>query len=263
MTPAHATPSIDVHALHATIAGRTLLEDITFSVQAGELLAIVGRNGAGKSTLLKHLTGELRARGVQLFGLPLERHAPARLARQRAVLPQNTPLTFAYDVLDVVLLGRLPHGRGETPADRDIARACLDRVGLSGFEGRNILTLSGGEQQRVHLARVLAQLHGTPGPRALLLDEPTSALDLAHQHAALRTALSLCDEGVAVIAVLHDLNLAAQYARRVLMLDAGRVRAWGTPHDVLTPAHIQAAFGHPVLVTPHPCLQCPLIISAS
>lgn len=249
------------------VSGRDLLQSVTFGLGGGELLAVLGRNGAGKSTLLRHLTGELGKRGVQLFGQPLREHAPADLARRRAALPQQTPLTFAYEVLDVVLLGRIPHGRRETGEDREVARAALAQVGLPGFEHRNILTLSGGEQQRVHLARVLAQLWAdpaTPGPppRVLLLDEPTSSLDLAHQHATLRLARDLCAQGVGVIAVLHDLNLAAQYADRILLLSGGRVTALGTPEEVLTPELIEDAYGHRVAVTPHPCLKCPLVVSA-
>lgn len=260
-------PLVEVADLNYSVSGRELLRNITFRLTDGELLAVLGRNGAGKSTLLRHLTGELGKEGVRMFGQPLREYAAADLARRRAALPQQTPLTFAYEVLDVVLLGRIPHGRRETPEDREIARAALARVGLAGFEHRNILTLSGGEQQRVHLARVLAQLWADPAApeqpaRVLLLDEPTSSLDLAHQHATLRLARELCTQGVGVIAVLHDLNLAAQYADRVLIVAGGRVTALGTPEAVLTPAIIEEAFGHRVAVTPHPCLNCPLIVSA-
>ncbi|WP_407928443.1 heme ABC transporter ATP-binding protein [Deinococcus aquaedulcis] len=255
-------PVAQVAALDYTVAGREVLRGVSLSLQAGELLAVLGRNGAGKSTLLAHLSGDLRARGVQLFGQPLPPRRPRELARRRAVLPQHTAVPFAAEVLDIVLLGRIPHGRRETPADRAMAADCLARVGLAGFGARSIQTLSGGEQQRVHLARTLAQLSGTAGDRVLLLDEPTASLDLAHQHATLRLARDLCAEGVGVLAVLHDLNLAAQYADRVLLLAGGEVLAWGPPAAALTPAHIQAAYGHEVLVTRHPCLDCPLIVSA-
>lgn len=255
-------PLVEVADLSYTVAGRALLAGVSLHLARGELLAVLGRNGAGKTTLLRHLSGELSSRGVRLFGQPPHAQAPTPLARRRAVLPQSTPLSFAHEVLDVVLLGRIPHGRAESAADREIAVACLARVGLGGYETRNILTLSGGEQQRVHLARTLAQLHGTRESRVLLLDEPTASLDLAHQHATLRLARELGAEGVGVLAILHDLNLAAQYADRVLLLEGGRVRACGTPQDVLTPANIAHAFGHEVVVTRHPCLECPLIVSA-
>lgn len=258
-----ATPSIRVTDLNYSIAGRELLHKLKFHLQSGEMLTVLGRNGAGKSTLLKHLTGELGKGGVELFGQSLRDIKPTEAAKRRAVLPQQTPLSFAYEVLDVVLLGRIPHGQRETAEDRAIAAACLERVGLAGYETRNVLTLSGGEQQRVHLARTLAQLHGVTGERVLLLDEPTASLDLAHQHATLRLARELCKEGVGVLAVLHDLNLAAQYADRVLMLSEGHIIACDHPAAALTCDTIHAAYGHEVLVTKHPCLNCPLIVSAN
>lgn len=261
MTISHAP--IRVTDLNYSVAGRELLKKLNFYLKRGELLAVLGRNGAGKSTLLKHLTGELGKSGVELFGRPLREIPASEAARKRAVLPQQTPVSFAYEVLDVVLLGRIPHGQRETAEDRAIAAACLERVGLSGYETRNIQTLSGGEQQRVHLARTLAQLHGVTGERVLLLDEPTASLDLAHQHATLRLARQLCAEGVGVLAVLHDLNLAAQYADRVLLLSEGRIIACDQPAAALTCDTIHAAYGHEVLVTAHPCLNCPLIVSAN
>ncbi|GHF85507.1 hemin import ATP-binding protein HmuV [Deinococcus ficus] len=258
-----AAPPLSVTDLSFTVAGRDLLRELSFHLAAGEVLAVLGRNGAGKSTLLRHLTGELGQGGVQLFGQPLRAVNRAEAARRRAVLPQHTAASFAFEVLDVVLLGRIPHGQRETTHDRRVAAECLARVGLAGYETRNIQTLSGGEQQRVHLARTLAQLHGVTGDRVLLLDEPTASLDLAHQHATLRLARTLGREGVGVLAVLHDLNLAAQYADRVLVLSGGRIVACDRPAAALTGETIRAAYGHEVIVTQHPCLHCPLIISAT
>ena len=256
---------LEVQDLSFTIQGKRLLDQVRLDLAAGEFLAVLGRNGAGKSTLLKHLSGETPASTgvIRLFGTDLKTQRVRDLATRRAVLAQHTQLDFGYDVIDVVLLGRLPHlKRGaESEADRVIARRCLARVGLGEYAGRNYLTLSGGEQQRVHLARVLAQLEGTEGPRALLLDEPTSSLDLAHQHMVLEAARSLSAEGVGVLAILHDLNLAALYADRVLMLSGGRVSAYGTPGEVLVAETIEAAFGHPVTVLRHPEVGCPLVVS--
>ena len=258
-------PVLRVSELSYSVAGKQLLREVGFALARGELLVVLGRNGAGKSTLLAHLTGELGRRGVELFGQPLAQVAPAQAARRRAVLPQSTPVPFASEVLDIVLLGRIPHAAREGQLDRDIAAACLARVGLAGYETRNIQTLSGGEQQRVHLARTLAQLQGgdPAADRALLLDEPTASLDLAHQHGALRLARELCAQGVGVIAVLHDLNLAAQYADRMLVLADGAVIACGPPEQALTPEHVRAAYGHEVAVLRHPCLDCLLVVSAS
>lgn len=256
-------PLLRVRDLGYSVAGRELLRQVSLNLEAGELLVVLGRNGAGKSTLLGHLSGELHGRGVELFGQPLNHHKASETAKRRAVLPQQTAISFAFEVLDIVLLGRIPHGGRETLGDRAIAAKCLERVGLGGYETRNIQTLSGGEQQRVHLARTLAQLEGAGRERVLLLDEPTASLDLAHQHSTLRLARELCAEGVGVLAILHDLNLAAQYADRVLVLADGAVLVHDTPAAALTCQTIHAAYGHEVLVTRHPCLNCPLIVSAS
>ncbi len=265
--PHASEPSlIEVNGLSFSIAGKTLLEQIELDLAQGELLVVVGCNGAGKSTLLKNITGELSGRGdVQVFGESLDAHRPRELARRRAVLAQHTHLSFGYEVEEVVLLGRIPHQRRqvESDEDREIARESLRRVGLESYASRNYLTLSGGEQQRVHLARVLAQLAGTKGDRLLLLDEPTSSLDLAYQHQVLRLSRELCAEGVGVLAVLHDLNLASQYADKVAVLAGGRILAYGTPFSVLTPETVRTAFGHEVMVVNHPCLNCPLIVSAT
>ncbi len=257
---------VSVHALDVTIAGRRLLEQVELDLRAGELLVIAGRNGAGKSTLLKNISGELQGRGdIRLFGQQLERQRLRDLARQRAVLAQHTQLSFGYEVEEVVLLGRIPHQvrQVETQEDRRLAAEALERVGLSDLARRNYLTLSGGEQQRVHLARVLAQLSGTDGDSLLLLDEPTSSLDLAYQHQVLRLARDLGQNNVGVLAVLHDLNLGAQYADRLLMLADGGVLAYGSPREVLQPETIFRAFGHEVLVIDHPTLGFPLVVSAS
>ena len=259
------TAMLDVHGLDCLVGRIPLLTGLHFTLAPGEVLAVIGRNGAGKSTLFKHLTGELPVRGgeVRLFGTPLEAHGAGDLARQRAVVPQTTHLPFSYEVLEVVLMGRIPHLRQRAESDEDvtIARECLERVGLGGQEARDYQTLSGGEQQRVHIARALAQLHGTPGPRLLLMDEPTSSLDVAHQHQTLQLVKALAREGVAALLILHDLNLVAQYADRVLVLAERRALAWGAPGEVMTSELLGRAFGYPMTTLPHPWLSCPLIVS--
>lgn len=257
---------LKVSELDVSVAGRALLREVSLNLRSGELVVIVGRNGAGKSTLLRHISGELRSLGdIEVFGQRLAGQNLQELARRRAVLAQLTNLHFGYEVEEVVLLGRIPHQtrQVETTDDVRLARQSLARVGLEHMVQRNYLTLSGGEQQRVHLARVLAQLAGVSGDRLLLLDEPTSSLDIAYQHEVLRLARELGREGVGVLAVLHDLNLAAQYADRVLVLADGRVTAFGPPREVLSSEVVAEAFGHEVLVIDHPTLGVPLIISAS
>lgn len=235
--------------------GRRLLGDVTHALEPGRVTVLLGANGAGKTSLVRLMSGEWRpTAGRALWdGAPLERQPREALARRRAVVSQHMPLAFPLTVLDVVMLGRLPHG---TPGHRDefVSRESLDLVGLSAFADRMYETLSGGERQRVHLARALAQLHEARerGSGVLLLDEPTAHLDLAQQRRTLTLARNLADQGVAVLAVLHDLNLAAACADAVLLLCGGRLVAAGSPSCVLTCTLLQAAFGVPVDVVHRP-----------
>jgi iron complex transport system ATP-binding protein len=251
---------------NATVAvgGKCLLEKVSYRLAAGEMLAVLGANGAGKSTLLKTLAGERipNAGEVRLRGRPMGDWAPIELARQRAVLPQSSSLAFPFAVEEVVMMGRAPHVAGvESERDRKLAREAMRQADIAHLARRNYLTLSGGEQQRVHWARVLAQLAGTEGSRFLLLDEPVSSLDMTHQHRCLELARQLTRQGVGVLAVLHDLNLAAMYADRVLLLRAGKPSAEGTPESVFTPEKIEWTFDCRVRVERHPTRHCPLIVA--
>jgi iron complex transport system ATP-binding protein len=248
------------------IGDATLVEDASAAIRPGALTAIIGPNGAGKTTLLRVASGELApvAGTVQMDDQALDALPPRRQARRRAVLPQQSQLHFAFAVLEVVLMGRTPHLQGaETKHDWQVAEAALEAVGMAGFAERSFPTLSGGEQQRVHLARALAQIWTPPadGNRYLLLDEPTASLDLAHQHNVLQTARRLAIEGVGVLAILHDLNLAAQYADHVVVMQQGRVHTQGAPETVFTPSCIHDVFGWPVCILDHPTQSCPLIVS--
>lgn len=246
-----------------------LLDGVTLGVSPGELVAVLGPNGAGKSTLLKVASGERRPDGgrVLLDGDPLPALAPDRLAARRAVMPQHSALAFGFTAREVAMLGRTPFARLAPPAEHDrVTDAALLEVGVAGLAARRYPTLSGGEAQRVHLARALAQLDAPEAARPnrpgyLLLDEPTSSLDLAHQHTVLRAARRRAEAGFGVLAVLHDLNLAAQYADRLAVLRAGRLVGDGSPAEVLTPALIHTAFEVPAMVVPHPCHACPLVVA--
>lgn len=247
------------------IGQKELLKDIEFSLSKGEMLIVIGRNGAGKSTFLKHLTNEIShsASFIEVFQKPIKEFKEKELAQVRAILAQSTSLTFGYEVIEVVLLGRIPHNAkgNDSRKDYKIAKESLAKVGLSGYESRNYLTLSGGEQQRVHLARTLAQISETGKDRIFLLDEPTNSLDIAHQYSTLKLVKELSKEGVGTLAILHDLNLAAQFADKIIILHNGTIGAYGTPKEVLTKENILETFGHEVIVSNHPTIDCPLIIS--
>ena len=228
--------------------GRALLDGVSLTLRPGEVVAVVGPNGAGKSTLLRALAGELApaAGSVTVEGRPARDWGPLALARRRAVVSQSVSLAFPMTAGDVAALGRLPwHGTPAAARDAEAVSAALSRAGVAHLAQRIHATLSGGEAQRVGIARALAQLDDAAPPRALLLDEPTASLDAAHRGALLRTLRSLAAEGTAVLAVLHDLNEAAFVADRVAVLAEGRIVAEGPPAEVLTPARMAAIYGAP------------------
>lgn len=228
----------------ATKGDRTLLEDVSLDVNPGLLTVIVGPNGAGKSTFLKILSGDVApsSGAVLLNGRPLPVWDVGELARQRAVLPQTPELAFAFRAWDVVALGRHPHRHGVSRDVDDAAiAAAMHATETRAFASRDCTTLSGGELQRVHLARVLAQISGSTQsaePRFLLLDEPVSSLDLFYQHAILAQARRAARAGVGVVVVLHDLNLAAAYADQIAVLWRGHIDRVGATEEVLTAERI-------------------------
>lgn len=218
---------------------RRLLDAVDIDVVPGQLTAVIGPNGAGKSTLLKVLSGDIRPQSgtVHFDGKRLSDWRCDALARQRAVLPQTPELAFHFQVRDVVALGRHPHAGHSTAASNACAiHDAMEAAAVMPLAGQDCHVLSGGERHRTHYARVLAQLWNETSdlPRILLLDEPTAGLDLFHQHAILAKARTLATQGVGVLAVLHDLNLAARYADRVVLIVRGRIAANGAPFDVMT-----------------------------
>lgn len=222
-----------------------LLQGVRLRLAPGEVGAILGPNGAGKSTLLSVLAG-LRAPDtgrVTLNGLPVTPSQVHQLARHRAVLPQETAVAFDFRVQEVVELGRYPHHHQPSKNESAIVQAAMQATGVATMAGRSIASLSGGERARAQLARVMAQIweHSADGAsRWLLLDEPTAALDLRHQHETLGTVQRWArEQGVGVLAVLHDPNLALRYADRVWVLDGGVLQASGHPARVLRPALVQ------------------------
>lgn len=239
-----------------------VLSDIDLTLEPGRMLGVLGPNGAGKSTLVGALCGELKPTQGQLWldDRPLTHWTGPQRARRLAVLPQSSTLSFAFKVQEVVAMGRLPHDGGQQ-RDAEIIQAALEAADALHLHDRSYLALSGGERQRVHLARVLAQLWPGEGGQTLLLDEPTSMLDPLHQHTTLQAVRGFADRGGAVMVILHDLNLAARYCDRLLLLESGRPFASGTPEEVLVPDALKAVFGLEVLVQRHPERGHPLIIA--
>ena len=226
--------SIEVADLRVTLDGAPILHGVDVTVAAGEWVTIIGPNGAGKSTLLRAVGGLLPFAGtVTIGGTSLSRLPRRARARRVATVLQTPVVPPGMAVLDYVLLGRTPYIpplARESATDLAVVREVLDRLDLSGFAARRLETLSGGERQRVFLARALAQ-----GASVLLLDEPTSALDIGHQQEVLELVDRLRREGaLTVLATMHDLTTAGEYADRLVLLAGGRVAAAGAPAEVLT-----------------------------
>ncbi len=239
-----------------------VLRDVELTVHPGEVLAVVGPNGVGKSTLVRAASGVLPVlKGrILIDGRDLQRMTPAQRARYVAVVPQATSLPGAFTALQVVLAGRTPYLgwlEREGPADLEIALRAMERTATGDFMDRRVDELSGGEQQRLLIARALAQ-----AASVMVLDEPTAHLDLRHQDGVLQLVRDLAlQEGLAVMITLHDLNLVARYADRVALLSNGRVRKVGLPAEVLTPDELQAVYGVRIHVMTHPIHGTPLVLS--
>jgi iron complex transport system ATP-binding protein len=235
---------IELRDVTVEYRGRAVVRGVDLDIAAGERVALIGPNGAGKSTLLRVLTGLVRpaAGRASLGGVPIERLDRGAIARRLAVVPQQATLPFATRVEEVVALGRLPHEdpfRGARPADRAAIAAAIERVGVGHLLGRDARELSLGERQLVLLALAVAQ--ATP---VLVLDEPTVHLDLRHQVGTMELLVDLnVRDRTTILAVLHDLGLAAIFFPRLVLIDAGRIVADGTPAEVLTPDRIRDVFG--------------------
>lgn len=239
--------AIDVHLSYG---GRRVLQGIQLRAQPGRLLALIGPNGAGKSSLLAVMAGLRRPSlgEMQLDGRPVHAWASHELARRRAMLSQRVQLGFAFRVEEVVMLGRSPHGTlSRREADLSIVDAAMQATRVLHLRSRSYLALSGGEQQRVQLARVLAQIWDCrEAPAWLLLDEPEAGLDIAHQHDMLLHAQAWARQGFGVVVVLHDLNLAARYADDIALLAQGRLIRHGEPTHALEADVLSRVYGMPL-----------------
>lgn len=234
---------LDIDEVTIEAAGARLVDGVRLAADSGAFVGLVGPNGSGKSTLLRSVYRALRPAGgvVRLNGDDLHAMEPRAAARVLAALPQESSAEFDFTVAEVVAMGRLPHRDRTAAADREICDRAMERTGVAHLAGRGFLSLSGGEKQRVLIARALAQQ-----PRVLVLDEPTNHLDISHQ---LEILSLVRDSGLTVLAALHDLNLAAAHCDVLHVIAGGRIVASGPPHDVLGPELLAEVFGvraHPV-----------------
>ena len=235
--------AVSAQNLTFEIQAETLLEGVDLHADRGQFVGLIGPNGAGKSTLLRAISGILNYREgtIRLDGDDLKSLSSRDIAAGLALIPQIAPYTHGFTSIELVLMGRYPHlGRFQIEGKEDdrIARDAMRLTRTEQFSDRTLDTLSGGERQRVFVSRALAQQ-----PRVLLLDEPTSNLDVLHQLKVLDLVRKLVDGGLTAVAAIHDLNMAARYCDRLVLLKGGRVLSEGSPEEVLAPETIQSAFG--------------------
>ena len=244
---------LNVQNITINYGAAEVVKDVSFALEAGKIVAVLGANGAGKTTLLKSLNGSLPiARGeIQLDGKRLSEFSRREIARRIAVIAQENETKFPVTVAEFVLAGRFAQGTAfgwETAGDWRIAENALEMCDLANYERRRMNELSGGERQRIVLARALAT-----EARILLLDEPTANLDLAHQAMMFRLVRERCAHcRSAAVLITHDLNLASEFADEIVLLEKGRIRAKGAPSEVLTAANLKKVFGVEVLLDVNP-----------
>jgi len=252
--------AIALHNIAHGFEARPVLSDLNVAVPRGSFFIIIGPNGSGKTTLLKLMVGllPLQQGRIDILGQPMGGYSVRQLARTIAYVPQHVPATFAFTVSQVVLMGRAPHlgmlGL-ESAADLQTAQQAMVLAGVDHLADRRLDQLSGGEQQRVFIARAICQQ-----PQILLLDEPTAALDLAHQVRVMDLMERLkTEQAITVVMVSHDLNLAAMYADQLLLLDRGRAAGLGSPDAVLDYALLEQVYGCALLVDKSPLDDYPRV----
>ncbi|TGQ94450.1 heme ABC transporter ATP-binding protein [Mesorhizobium sp. M8A.F.Ca.ET.208.01.1.1] len=259
---------IEARDVSVAIGKKRIVANVDFEVRPGEISAIVGPNGSGKTTFLKAMSGDLVHTGrILINGRELSTMKPVEAATVRAVLPQATTLSFPFTVREIVRLGLVGGRSGVLPGeDERLPERALARVDLDGFAGRFYQELSGGEQQRVQLARVLCQVWAPVldgGPRYLFLDEPVSSLDIKHQLIIMNIARDFARRGGGVVAILHDLNLTAMFADRIFVMHRGRLAAAGSPRDVLSDDLIENVFDCRLKVGVLPAGNMPFVLPQS
>ncbi len=256
---------LSITGLTCLAGGRPVLQEVSADFAPGALHVIVGPNGSGKSTFIKAFAGDwpVESGEVRYDGIPLPQLERTALARRRAVMSQLPELHFPLRVDDIVMMGRYPHfSFRPSRQDTEICREAMDRLSILDLSGRDYLTLSGGEKQRVQFARALAQIWDAPaeGCRYLFLDEPVSSLDIYYQHELLALVRDLVKANIVLVAVLHDLNLALQYADRMLFLKQGRVIAEGEAPAIVKPELIREVFQMETHVLANPYGHRPVVV---
>lgn len=254
---------LQVNNISYQIGSKGILRNCTLRLKPGTFTAIVGPNGAGKSTLLKAITNEVKPKygSVEVNGLSSSKLDSKELSRIRAVMPQHTSINFPFSIEQIIEIGRFPHNTSPVE-NEEIIEKVIEKTKLQSYKGRTYQTLSGGEKQRVQLARIMAQVWDkSPHPKYLLLDEPTSDLDILHQHALLGTARELLNDNLGVLAILHDLNLAAQYADYLVFMKSGEIVMQGETHKVFTKENIEYTFNHPVQMLEDPNTGQKIVVS--
>ncbi len=247
------TAAIDVQNLSYSYGNRPVLKDLSFSIQKGLFFIVIGPNGSWKTTLMKAISGiEMPKKGnVKILGLPLQRYTRKALAQSIAFVPQTAPMDFPFTVTEVILMGRAPHqGILGLKQDKDltVAKQAMVFTGVEHLADRKLNQLSGGERQRVFIARAICQ-----EPQIILLDEPTASLDLAHQIRIMDLMEQLKSEnGITVVMVSHDVNLAAMYGERLILMKEGRIVKLGTPDEVLTYPILEDVYDCTLLVDKSP-----------
>ncbi|WP_419868182.1 heme ABC transporter ATP-binding protein [Chryseobacterium sp. CT-SW4] len=240
-----------------------ILEGVDVSLEYGEFLAIVGPNGAGKSSLLSILAHEVKQGKQQVLfkDRPIEKWDILELSKNKAKFSQHNSNDIPLQVKDVVLMGRYPYFDSQPgKEDLEAMNNMMYETDIYHLKDRDYNTLSGGEKQRVHLSRVLAQLQNEIAHKLLFLDEPLNNLDIKHQYKALEIIKKFTDKANSAIVVLHDLNLAARFADKVLLMKSGKVAAYGTPEEVFTSGIISEAYNFPCSIFKHPVSDNPMII---
>ena len=251
-----------VNQLNISIKTRKLLQDINFNIQPGELFVIIGPNGAGKSTLLKALTEEINYSGeINFQQQSIKKWTTAKLAKTRAKFSQHHQQDIPLPVNEVVMMGRYPYFASKPNlTDLKVVSESLKLTDMNAFKDKFYNQLSGGEKQRVHLSRIFAQLNNEFQEKLMLLDEPLNNLDVYYQHKVLEAVKGFVKKGNMAAIVMHDLNLAAQFADRILLLKDGKMVKYGNPKQVLTSKTICDVYDFPCKVMSHPLAQTPMIV---